>query len=75
MHTSTRHRDLKEKRSFYMEAGIPDYWIVDADSRTIISVGPRRPDLVVGDILSWHPPGATHALVIDIREYFRAAVG
>lgn len=71
----TRHRDVGAKRAFYMDAGIPDYWIVDGDTRRIVSSGPHRPDLVAGEILTWRAVSATRPLTIDIREYFRAAIG
>ena len=32
---STRERDLRLKRSLYERAGVLEYWIVDADARTL----------------------------------------
>lgn len=31
---STERADLVKKRAFYMESGIPEYWIVDGEARS-----------------------------------------
>ena len=33
---ANRHRDEVEKRAAYAEAGIPEYWIVDPENRSIV---------------------------------------
>lgn len=39
-----RERDLKRKRRDYARAGIPEYWIVDSDEKTVtvLTLGTRR---------------------------------
>jgi Uma2 family endonuclease len=43
---SSRLRDYNQKRDFYLELGIPEYWIVDGGRRTITIVRPGTADVV-----------------------------
>jgi len=72
---STRRRDHGPKREWYLDIGIPDYWIVDGEKRTIRRVRPGMGDVVTGDVLVWHPPGAGEPLVVDIPAFFQEALG
>jgi Uma2 family endonuclease len=72
---STRRRDHVQKREFYLDAGVPEYWIVDGKQRSIRVVKTARQDVVAAESLSWHPPGAGEPLVIDVRGFFREALG
>lgn len=68
---TTRRRDVHEKRRFYLEVvGVPEYWIVDPDSRTIRVARPACADLVADAELSWRPDGAAHALSIPVSALF-----
>lgn len=71
---STRRRDLTAKRSLYLDAGIPEYWIVDGDARSITVVRRDVPDVVVADRLRWSPAGAPAPLDIDVKALFRDAL-
>lgn len=73
--SSTRRRDHLQKRDFYMDAGIPEYWIVDGEERSIRVVQPATQDSVAWDVLTWAPEGAGEPLVIDVRAYFAEALG
>jgi Uma2 family endonuclease len=64
---STWRRDYNQKRAFYMDAGVAEYWIVDPEKRAITSVQRGRPDVVAEDTLVWHPAGASHELTIDVQ--------
>ena len=69
---STRRRDLKQKRDFYMEKGIPEYWAVDRDARAIIRFTPGSSETVTRVLRS--APGASRgALDIDVVALFAEA--
>jgi Uma2 family endonuclease len=59
------------KRDYYLDAGVPEYWIVDMVAHVIERWTPsqQRPDLV-RDRLEWRPAGATQPLVIDVPRFF-----
>jgi Uma2 family endonuclease len=72
---TSRLRDYNQKRVYYLELGIPDYWIVDGQRREITVVRHGVADLITADLLSWHPYGAEAPLQIDVRAMFREALG
>ena len=72
---TTRRRDLGPKRAFYVEEGIPEYWVVDRLERTVRVVRPGHDDAVEAGTLTWHPAGAAEPLVIDLPALFREALG
>lgn len=67
---TTRRRDRLYKRNLYAEAGIPEYWMVDSDDRTITIVRPGHDDVVASDTLTWHPAGAAGPLSIKLDSVF-----
>jgi Uma2 family endonuclease len=71
---STAHRDLGFKRRFYARAGVPEYWIVDADDRSVLVVRRGQSDVTVRDRIVWQPDGAKEALAIDLAELFSEAL-
>jgi Uma2 family endonuclease len=70
----TSRRDHVQKRTFYVEVGIPEYWIVDGANRTVRVVQPRADDTVTSDMLTWRPAGVAESLVIDVRALFHDAL-
>ena len=72
---STRRRDLMQKREFYLDVGVPEYWVVDGGVRTIRVVRPGQADVVAAETLEWAPAGARQPLVIDLQTFFRDALG
>jgi Uma2 family endonuclease len=69
---STAHVDRVKKRHAYREERVPDYWIVDLDSRTFERSTPvdERVD-VLDRFIDWLPAGAAEPLRIDIEAFFR----
>ena len=51
---STAARDRGTKRRIYLDAGVEEYWIVDADARIVERwhLGDERPEIVDG-VLEW----------------------
>lgn len=67
---STRRRDRVYKRDVYVDAGIPEYWIVEGQTREICVVRPEHDDVIARDTLTWHPAGAAMPLVIALADVF-----
>ena len=67
---STRRRNRGPKRELYMDAGVAEYWIVDAGTSTITAVRPAQDDLVARDQLIWASAGAATPLVVEVAEVF-----
>ncbi|HEX2778209.1 MAG TPA: Uma2 family endonuclease [Gemmatimonadaceae bacterium] len=69
---STARMDRTRKRALYQSAGVPDYWVVDVESRRIER---WRLDSDIGHIftveMEWAPPGASELLRVDIPALFK----
>jgi Uma2 family endonuclease len=68
---STRRRDRAQKRDLYMDAGVGEYWMVDAERREITAVRGGHDDRVARDRLEWMPSNATDALTVGLEDVFR----
>ena len=68
---STRRADRYVKRRLFQRVGVPEYWIVDADTRVVERwrPGDERPE-ILSDTIVWNPAGAPEPLVIDLPAYF-----
>jgi Uma2 family endonuclease len=68
---SSAHADKVVKRPLYLREGVPEYWIVDVDTRAVERwrQGDTRGELLDREI-EWLPTGATEPLVIDLEEFF-----
>ena len=55
-----------QKRDLYLAAGVAEYWIVDAERRSVRVVRDDRADEVSTDVLRWHPSGAAEPLAIRL---------
>ena len=68
---STAVRDRGIKRQLYQEAGVPEYWIIDIDSRLVERwrPGDERPQ-ILRERLAWQPPGSSDSFEIDLFNSF-----
>jgi Uma2 family endonuclease len=71
---STRRRDMDEKRRFYMERGVDEYWAVDRQTRAIIRIR-RTGAEAFRERLTWSPAGGAASLEIDVAAMFREITG
>jgi Uma2 family endonuclease len=69
---TTRRRDQNQKKEFYLEARIPEYWMVDPEQRTVTVVRPERERVTVTDTLTWQPAGVAEPLTIRLEDVFGA---
>lgn len=69
----TARRDFGSKRELYVRRGIPNYWIVDCDARSVTVVQPGQPALETRESLIWQP-NASARLVVALPELFRASL-
>jgi len=68
---STARLDRVVKRALYRDEEVPEFWIVDLDSRTFERSTPAdsRVD-VLDQRVEWMPEGASTAFVLDVAAYF-----
>jgi Uma2 family endonuclease len=72
---STARSDRVVKRTLYRDERVPEYWIVDLDSRTIERSTPDEPrPEILDQRLIWSPEGATEPLEIDLPAFFARAL-
>jgi Uma2 family endonuclease len=68
--------DRGRKRRYYQRNALPEYWIVDLDSRLVERwrPGDTRPEILT-ETLEWRAPGAEEPLSLDLRALFVEALG
>jgi Uma2 family endonuclease len=73
---SSVRADRIVKRGRYQRAGIPEYWVIDADARRVERwrPGDERPE-VLTERLHWHPEAARSPLEIDLSAFFEQVLG
>ena len=67
---SSVRTDRVTKREYYMDAGVPDYFIVDLGARIVEWWSPdRETPRVIRDRLVWHPHQAEAPLTVVLPEF------
>ena len=70
---NTERADRTTKKGLYQEERVPEYWIVDPDSRTVERWRPESAKAeLFATTLAWHPIPTRDALTIDLASYFRS---
>ena len=71
---STRRRDREFKGPFYVdEVGVPEYWIVDGDRRSVTVIRLGTSPVTTSDRLTWAPKETEATLDIDLADVFGPA--
>jgi Uma2 family endonuclease len=71
--SSGRHDRVKKRPGY--QRHVPDYWIVDLDSRLVERwrSADERPE-ILSQTITWHPNGAGTAMEIDLPRFFARAL-
>lgn len=68
---STGRADRVKKRVMFRSEAVPEYWVIDMDSRTFERSIPNDSRIErIDDRLEWCPADATSPLIIDVADYF-----
>jgi Uma2 family endonuclease len=73
---TTARADRTIKRLLFQRTGVPEYWIVDLDTRLVERwrPGDARPE-VLTERLRWQPEPGTDPLEIDLSAFFAQVLG
>lgn len=66
---STRHRDVGQKRAFYVGNGVAEYWIVDREEDVVIQIR-NEEERRISTVLRWSPLESAGPLEIDVAKMF-----
>ncbi|MDQ2666884.1 MAG: Uma2 family endonuclease [Gemmatimonadota bacterium] len=67
--------DYQVKRDLYLREGVGEYWVINPDARNVSRwSGADDPGEVLSRDVSWHPRAMPVPLVINLAEFFTAAV-
>ena len=67
---STRRRDQEQKRQFYLDVGVGEYWMVDRERRVITVVRRGAADLTSADRIEWAPVAGAEPLIVEMDRVF-----
>ncbi|HXT16058.1 MAG TPA: Uma2 family endonuclease [Gemmatimonadaceae bacterium] len=68
--------DYQAKRQLYLNGGVAEYWIIDAEAQTFARwPGTADPGALLTERIEWQPDGLDTPLVIELPEFFEDALG
>ncbi len=67
---TTRRRDRQNKREFYLDAGVDEYWIIDPETRTATIVRQGASDQTESAGIVWSPDAVSEPLRIPLADIF-----
>jgi Uma2 family endonuclease len=68
--------DYQTKRVLYLQSGVPEYWVVSADARTVSRWrGVDEAGEILSERLVWEPRGMASPFVLDLPAFFVEALG
>jgi Uncharacterized protein conserved in cyanobacteria len=69
---SSMRADREVKRRFYQRQGVPLYWVVDADARSVETWTPEaREPRTERETLTWYPVGASEQFTLPLADLFQ----
>ncbi|HEY4303487.1 MAG TPA: Uma2 family endonuclease [Gemmatimonadaceae bacterium] len=72
---SSSSYDHHRKRRLYLRGGVPEYWIVDPEARTVtVWRSEEGQGEMHAERLTWLPPQMSDPLVIDLERFFFEAL-
>jgi len=67
---SSARSDRGRKRALYLDEGVTEYWVVDADRQQVEVWRPGVAVQVWSDVHPWQPDSGVEPLMVDLRAVF-----
>ena len=67
---ATRRWDQEQKKTFYRDAGVAEYWIIDPERRSVTVVRAGQVDRVESERVEWRSSGRKATLTVALDQLF-----